>query len=109
MHFDFLSLLRVSVCRAPESGAVPVQYLVAVDLRDERRVGGPVLEALPLSTATLPLLILLIPLLVPTVVLTVKLVDATGHVLNVLRLILQAAVVVVRLHTGLDLTANGGS
>lgn len=37
------------------------------------------------------------------------LVDAARHVFNVLCFVLQAAVVVVGLHTGLDLTTNGGT
>lgn len=37
------------------------------------------------------------------------LVDATCHVFNVLGFVLQAAVIVVGLHTGLDLTADGGT
>lgn len=37
------------------------------------------------------------------------LVDAACHVFNVLGFVLQAAVVVVGLHTGLDLAADGGA
>lgn len=38
-----------------------------------------------------------------------SLVDATSHVLYVLGLVLQAAVIMIGLHTGFDLTANSGS
>lgn len=37
------------------------------------------------------------------------LVDSSGHVLNVFGLVLQATVIMVGLHTGLNLTADGGT
>lgn len=87
--------------------AILNHHLVAIDLW--RRQRSPVINCRPLSVATLPLFILLIPLLIPTVILTVQLVDATSHVLYVLGLVLQAAVIMIGLHTGFDLTANSGS